>query len=307
MSQTIWTSIQALIVCSVIITLSGYALLRNRGLTLIRSLSRDKSKITVRLLQRIEVAPRVYRLRFGLASDRHILGLPIGCHISLGATLISPISSDERYVSRQYTPVSTDFDDKGYFDLVVKVYRKNEHPNFPAGGMMSQYLETLPIGSMIDVKGPGGRIEYLEGGRFKIGSEKFCVKHVGMIAGGTGVTPMFQITKHVLNTRRGKDSLKLSLLYGNQHPGEILLREELERFTLDAPNQFTLGLTVDRLENDEKWSGHLGFVSEAMIKESMPRPSSDVLMLLCGPPPMVRSVTSMLQTMGYRADRIYAF
>ena len=34
---------------------------------------------------------------------------------------------------RAYTPTSSD-DDLGHFDLVIKVYRANEHPRFPDGG-----------------------------------------------------------------------------------------------------------------------------------------------------------------------------
>ena len=34
---------------------------------------------------------------------------------------------------RAYTPTSSD-DDLGYFDLVIKVYYSNEHPQFPLVG-----------------------------------------------------------------------------------------------------------------------------------------------------------------------------
>ena len=302
-----WT-FQAFLVCGVILAVSAYAILRDSSSARFHTLHRKTEKLFVSLIDRCEVAPRVYRLRFALPSQRHVLGLPIGKHISFSSSITNPVDGDSvRYISRQYTPVTTDYEDLGYFDLIVKVYKKNEHPNFPEGGWMSQYLETLSLGASIEMRGPGGRIEYLERGRFRIGSSIVNVRHVGMIAGGTGITPMFQIIKHVLKTRRGKDSLKLSLLYGNQHPGDILLRSELETFRDGASSQFNVEYTVDRIEKDEKWSGHMGFVSSALIEVCMPVPSSDVLMLLCGPPPMVKSVRVMLQSMGYAEDRIYAF
>lgn len=308
MPESAWAGIQTFIICSIILTISGYALLVRRSNAGIRTFSSPNSKLSVRLIDRVEVAPRVYRLRFSLPSKHHILGLPIGCHISLSAYVPICHSADEtKYVSRQYTPVTTDYEEKGYFDLIVKVYRKNEHPYFPDGGLMSQYLEILPLGATIDVKGPAGRIKYMEAGRFLIGSERVSVKHVGMIAGGTGITPMYQLIRHVVETRQGRDSLGLSLLYANQHPGDILLRTELETFHNSASKQFELAYTVDRLEKDEKWSGHMGFVSEAMIRECMPPPSEDVLLLLCGPAPMIKSVRCILQSLGYREDRIYAF
>lgn len=54
-----------------------------------------------------------FRYRFGL-SDGQALGLPIGQHVSISHTI------DGKVVQRSYTPTSSD-DDKGFFDLVVKV------------------------------------------------------------------------------------------------------------------------------------------------------------------------------------------
>lgn len=172
---------------------------------------------------------------------------------------------------------------------------------------MSQHLDSLPIGSSVDVKGPGGRIEYLENGTFQVGKSRYRVKSVGMIAGGTGITPMYQLIRHVLSTRRGTDSTNLSLLFGSQHPGDILLRSELESFAADCPAQFRLTMTVDRVERDEKWNGYLGFVNEDMIKASMPPPGKGTLILLCGPPPMIKLAEGFLLTLGYDKEMMHVF
>ena len=50
-----------------------------------------------------------------MPSEQHVLGLPIGQHIYLSAEI------NGETVIRPYTPTSSD-DDKGYFDLVLKVY-----------------------------------------------------------------------------------------------------------------------------------------------------------------------------------------
>jgi cytochrome-b5 reductase len=70
-------------------------------------------------------------------------------------------------VSRKYTPVSWIFDE-GKFRLLIKVYFKNVHPQFPDGGKMSQYLNDLEIGESIKVRGPYGKLTYLGDGNFKI-------------------------------------------------------------------------------------------------------------------------------------------
>jgi cytochrome-b5 reductase len=73
------------------------------------------------------ISDDVKRFRFALQSSEHVLGLPIGQHISFKYT-------DEKNddIIRSYTPTTSD-DEIGYVDFVIKVYRKNIHPKFPDG------------------------------------------------------------------------------------------------------------------------------------------------------------------------------
>jgi cytochrome-b5 reductase len=113
--------------------------------------------------------------------------------------VINQGSLEPEEVSRKYTPITTIFE-TGIFELLIKVYHKNVHPKFPLGGKMSQYLNELPIGDSIKVRGPFGKLTYLGDGLFKI-LTKFkpityrekIYKKVGMIAGGTGITPFYQV------------------------------------------------------------------------------------------------------------------
>jgi hypothetical protein len=74
-----------------------------------------------------KISHDVRRYRFALPSKDHVLGLPIGQHISLKFT-----DDEGKEVQRSYTPVSSN-DEKGYVDFVIKVYFKNSHPRFPEG------------------------------------------------------------------------------------------------------------------------------------------------------------------------------
>jgi cytochrome-b5 reductase len=267
-------------------------------------------KYEAKLIEKVNVTKNVRIFRFALPSNEHVVGLPIGKHVTLSAMIRNPLNASEapRLISRQYTPVTSDYNTRGHFDLLIKVYPKNEHPQFPEGGWMSQHLDIMSIGDCIDVKGPNGRIEYMEKGRIRIGQNQLKVSQIAMIAGGTGITPMYQFIQHILLTRHGRDNTKLSLLYGNQKQSDILMRETLEELSLQHPGQFSLHMTVDRVEKtDSPWDGFVGYVSPDMISKSLPNPSSDMVVLLCGPPPMVRSVETHLLSLGYSRDRIYAF
>ena len=71
-------------------------------------------KYPFELVFKEEISHDTRRFRFALPSAEHALGLPIGQHIYLSAK----INGDT--VVRPYTPTTSD-DDKGFFDLVVKV------------------------------------------------------------------------------------------------------------------------------------------------------------------------------------------
>lgn len=85
---------------------------------------------------------------------------------------------------------------------------------------MSQHLESLKTGDTIDVRGPSGRITYKGNGVFEIAVDKKTpptvrkVKRVGMIAGGTGIAPMYQLIKEIC--KHPEDQTKMQLLFANQ-------------------------------------------------------------------------------------------
>ena len=82
--------------------------------------------IPFKLIQKEKVSHDAYRFRFELQSKDHVLGLPIGQHISF------KYLDKEKEVIRSYTPVSSD-DEIGFVEFVIKVYLPGVHPKFPDG------------------------------------------------------------------------------------------------------------------------------------------------------------------------------
>lgn len=60
---------------------------------------------------------------------------------------------------------------------------------------MSQYLERMKLGDSIEVKGPLGHFIYDGRGKYRNSAKPGTARLMSMIAGGTGITPMFQIIK----------------------------------------------------------------------------------------------------------------
>uniref|UniRef100_A0A8C0FQ50 NADH-cytochrome b5 reductase n=1 Tax=Bubo bubo TaxID=30461 RepID=A0A8C0FQ50_BUBBB len=260
-------------------------------------------KYALRLIDKEEVSHDTRRFRFALPSIDHVLGLPIGQHIYLSARI------DGALVVRPYTPVSSD-DDKGFVDLVVKIYFKGVHPKFPDGGKMSQYLDSLKIGDTIDFRGPSGLLVYEGKGKFAIRPEKKAepltkkVKYVGIIAGGTGITPMLQIIRAIIKDK--DDPTVCQLLFANQTEKDILLRSELEEIQVQNPGRFKCWYTLDRAP--ENWDYSQGFVNQEMIRDHLPPPQDDVLILMCGPPPMIQyACIPNLDKLGYTKEMRFSF
>ncbi|XP_071761747.1 NADH-cytochrome b5 reductase 3 [Centroberyx gerrardi] len=260
-------------------------------------------KYALRLIDKQIVSHDTRRFRFALPSPEHILGLPIGQHIYLSARI------DGKLVVRPYTPVSSD-DDKGCVDLVVKIYFKDVNPKFPEGGKMSQYLESLKLNDTIDFRGPSGLLVYKGSGTFAIQAEKKSppvtktAKHLGMIAGGTGITPMLQLITAVM--KDPQDQTVCHLLFANQTEKDILLRPELEEIAANHPDRFNLWFTLDRAPDD--WEYSQGFINEDMVRERLPPPSDETLILMCGPPPMIQfACNPNLDKVGHSNSRRFTF
>jgi cytochrome-b5 reductase len=265
------------------------------------SLKNPDIKYQFTLAHKENVSHDTRRFRFQLPSSKHVLGLPVGQHIYLTAHINGEL------VKRPYTPTTSD-DNQGYFDLVVKIYPQ---------GKMTQYLDKLSLGHAMDVSGPAGNLIYKDNGLFDIRTRKpepfvtHHVRHLGLIAGGTGITPMYQILNEILKEQASsgpseRPDIKIWLLFANQTEEDILLREELEQLAFSNSDRFKLWYTVDRESDDWKYSK--GFINETMLKEHMPPPSDDVLICICGPPPMIKfACVPNLDKLGYTENMRYTF
>ena len=81
---------------------------------------------------------------------------------------------------------------------------------------VSRHLTSLKKGEEALFKGPWVKFKY----------EPNKWKKVGMIAGGTGVTPMLQVAREVLENP--KDKTKLQLIFCNRSEEDIMLRDTLD-------------------------------------------------------------------------------
>ncbi|KAL6716787.1 NADH-cytochrome b5 reductase [Lecanora helva] len=215
--------------------------------------------------------------RFSLQTPTQILGLPIGQHMSIAATL--QVDGQPKQIVRSYTPISSD-ENPGYVDLLIKSYPQ---------GNISRHFGTLKIGDKMEFRGPKGAMVYSPG----------LVKRFGMIAGGTGITPMLQIIRAISRGRPkngGRDNTEVDLIFANVNYEDILLKEDLDALAKEDP-----GFRVNYVLNNppEKWDGAVGFCTADLMKAKLPPPSPDMKLLMCGPPPMISAMKKAAESLGY--------
>eukprot|EP00614_Pseudopedinella_elastica_P030591 CAMPEP_0172613204 /NCGR_PEP_ID=MMETSP1068-20121228/40529_1 /TAXON_ID=35684 /ORGANISM="Pseudopedinella elastica, Strain CCMP716" /LENGTH=349 /DNA_ID=CAMNT_0013417595 /DNA_START=11 /DNA_END=1060 /DNA_ORIENTATION=- len=272
-----------------------------------------RERVKVPLIHREMLSHDTVLLRFGMKSSGQVLGLPVGGCIKFFAPNVTGVvagqwngredsEKDHKEIERKYTPTTSDLH-KGYFDLVIKIYSGGVvMPQFPDGGKMSTFMGKLKVGDQVEISGPWGMIEYTAPGTFVNAKKVLKKKHVGLLAGGTGITPMLQVLTAVFENPQ--DATTCSLVYANKTEDDILVRNMLDTLAAKHPDRLKIHYTLDNPPKDWKFSK--GFITDAMLKAHLPPPGADTVVLMCGPPPMVQyACKANLDKLGYeKADQL---
>ncbi|CAJ2671953.1 unnamed protein product [Trifolium pratense] len=231
-----------------------------------------------KLVKKAQLSHNVAKFTFELPTPTSVLGLLIGQHINCRG---KDGQGDE--VIKPYTPTTLD-SDVGHFDLVIKMYPQ---------GRMSHHFREMRVGDSLAVKGPKGRFKY------QLGE----VRAFGMLAGGSGITPMFQVARAILENP--SDKTKVHLIYANVTYEDILLKEELDGLATNYPDRFKIYYVLN--QPPEIWDGGVGFVSKEMIQAHLPPPAQDIKILRCGPPPMNKAMAAHLEALEYAPESLFQF
>jgi cytochrome-b5 reductase len=260
-----------------------------------------------KLADKEEITHNVRRFRFDLPAKDLALGLPTGKHIRIRVP--GHVDEKGKPIQKSYTPTSSD-EDLGYFELVIKIY---------PDGALTPRLDALRIGDKIEVMGPLGLIEYQSPDRrdFTQAAQVFtpCMvlkggksreyRQIGMIAGGTGITPMYQILSQI--ERDNRDKTPAFLIFGNVSEDDILIREELDEL-VSRCSHIHVRYIVDRKTAGSDWPEQdTGYVNPQMIRDSLPPADDSTAIFLCGPPPMIKSSEKLLLDAGFAKEQIYQF
>ena len=211
-------------------------------------------------------------------------------------------------VVRPYTPVSP-VSQRGTLDLIVKSYPTGtlskcvcaaarcaalmrHKPPHTHTHTHSHALSRTPRASrararaLWDVK-EGDSLE-LKGPFQKFAYEANQWASVGMVAGGTGITPMYQLILEILANPR--DRTEIRLVYGCRSEEDIILRDELDALAAAYPN-FKVVYTLSK--PSDAWRGRVGHVGKELLASVLPPPQEKAAtkVLISGPPAFMAALS----------------
>lgn len=162
------------------------------------------------------------------------------------------------------------------------------------GGKVTNYLaEQLKVGDSLEVAAPSGQ--------FYLIPEPANQKHYVMIAGGSGITPIYSMIGTIL---KFEPKSKITLLYANKRSTSIIFKEKIEQLANEFPNQLEVKYFLSQEENPKNaCKGHITQISleEVLMKSD----KSKLEFYLCGPEIMTNKLMEDLIYLGIEKDKVH--
>ena len=165
-----------------------------------------------------------------------------------------------------------------------------------AGGRVSNHLvDRAAVGDRLAVLGPSGS--------FGVTVDPTAHRHLVLVAGGSGITPMMSIAASVL---AGEPGSRVTLVYGNRSEGDVVFRQALTTLAATHGDRFVLRHVLE--EPRAKSRAGRGRLERAVAEQELR--ALDVTkadaFFLCGPEPMMVDVrAALVEGLGVAAAKIH--
>lgn len=162
------------------------------------------------------------------------------------------------------------------------------------GGKVTNYLaENLKVGDSLEVTAPSGQ--------FYIIPEPANQKHYVMIAGGSGITPIYSMIGSIL---KFEPKSKITLLYANRTTTSIVFNEKFEQWSKQFPTQLEVKHFLSEEENPQ--NAIKGYITRISLEEMVNQFGKNKLdFYLCGPEIMTNKLMEDLAYLGIAEDKIH--
>ena len=202
------------------------------------------------------------------------------------------IPGQPREVTRCYS-LSDSPDHSDYYRVTVKrIPPPPGKADVPPGLVSSHFHDRLQVGDIVDVKAPGGHFHLDVNSRTP----------VVLVGGGIGVTPALSMLNYIVSAPGKRD---VWFFYGVRNGREHILKDYLREIAQQHDNVHLVACYSDPLPG-EKADEDYHFserVSVDLFKRVLGVNNFDFY--VCGPPPMMESLTKGLEQWGVPEERIH--
>lgn len=162
------------------------------------------------------------------------------------------------------------------------------------GGKVTNYLaENLKVGDTLEATAPSGQ--------FYLNPEPARQKHYVMIAGGSGITPIYSMIGAIL---KFEPRSKISLLYSNRSFKSIIFKEKLEKWA----SEFSTQLEINYFLTEEGGAKNAlkNYITRISLEKIVNKYEKNKLeFYLCGPEIMTNKLIEDLRYLGIAKDKIH--
>lgn len=159
-------------------------------------------------------------------------------------------------------------------------------------GVVSAWLhENMALGRELTVFGPNGDFTCLESPSAKL----------LFIAAGSGITPLMSMLRWLSDTFCACDVAFLDFVHS---PDDIIFHDEMRQCSARMGSRLRLTIVPATLGAGQKWDGHVGHVSHALLRALAPD-LAEREAFVCGPAGFMEAVRGHLLAAGLPAERYH--
>ena len=136
-------------------------------------------------------------------------------------------------------------------------------------------------------------------GEFTLATDATASRHLVLVAGGVGITPLISIAETVL---RAEPASRVTLLCGNRSEDEIVFRRRIDALAGQFAPRLTVLHALDAA--GAEWPGVRGPLDGPRVLQALGDTMADAY-FVCGPEPMMQGVCSALEAAGVPRDRVH--
>jgi ring-1,2-phenylacetyl-CoA epoxidase subunit PaaE len=165
-------------------------------------------------------------------------------------------------------------------------------------GLVSNHVnQHVKAGDVLEIMEPMGN--------FLVEPNAANTRHIVLLGGGSGITPLYSIAKTIL---KYEPNSSVTLLYGNRDENAIIFRSGIEKLTSEYYGRFKVVHVLSHPQTNN-WNGAYGMLTKdniiKLFGENDVKASANTEFYMCGPEPMMNEAKLALTALNIEESKIF--